>query len=409
MASFLVLTLGALFVFLAEATQKWTPKFVAPTLTPLQFLFASSPKEGKIVYTQLKNFKAIDGVAKPLVDSGLGEPCGIAFDRDRGDLYVADRLAQKIFRYGVMVKEDRDWKGHTSYELVTDGIRLTLVTGTPVEWVTVDHYGNLFFTDPSTKSINKVPAKTLNQLASGEFEAEQLVYISEKEQEAKAATQATSDLNKKGSQSLAPDEPEPKPEVLRLFEAGSSPHASEPAGLATDGIRLFWTNAKNGTHAGSAVRGAVNPNSPLTRSSGSQAATFESTVLATNIDSSFGIAKSHNMILYTGPTDVYGMMANGGPTYTFLRGLGQPRGLVWDGDNTVFVADQNSSTVWSFPVGRLIENAPKTPAMELSGAFGIALLQEGDDAFDIKASASRVAGLSLMSMLAALAMLNAAP
>ena len=36
-----------------------------------------------------------------------------------------------------------------------------------------------------------------------------------------------------------------------------------------------------------------------------------------------------------------------------------PRGLAWDGDGTIFVADQAGSMVYSFPSGRLVRAEPR--------------------------------------------------
>ena len=68
----------------------------------------------------------------------------------------------------------------------------------------------------------------------------------------------------------------------------------------------------------------------------------------------------------------------GGSAVEIATGLKEPRGLVWDRDYTVFVADQAQSAVFSFPSGRSMRNAPLTKAVEFSAAYGVALLSDED-------------------------------
>jgi len=77
--------------------------FSAPPMQPSQFLIISSPTEKKVVWTPLVNFRSSEGRAFVLVDDGLSEPKGIAFDDRRGLLYVADSGAKAIFRYTVII------------------------------------------------------------------------------------------------------------------------------------------------------------------------------------------------------------------------------------------------------------------------------------------------------------------
>merc|ERR1719162_1519939 len=78
-------------------------KFTAPRMQPSQFLIISSPKEKKVVWTKLDNFQTTEGRAFSLIDTGLSEPKGIAFDHINGYLYVADSAVKSIFRYTVLV------------------------------------------------------------------------------------------------------------------------------------------------------------------------------------------------------------------------------------------------------------------------------------------------------------------
>jgi len=67
----------------------------------------------------------------------------------------------------------------------------------------------------------------------------------------------------------------------------------------------------------------------------------------------------------------------------FATGLMSPRGLAWDGDQTLFVADEAGDTVYSFPVGRMTGDAPLAKSAQLRGAFGVAIFSSEDKAFSL--------------------------
>merc|ERR1719316_2532964 len=98
-------------------------------MTVAQFLFVSSPAEKKVCWTELNNFKSTEGRVHPLIDSGLEAPTGIALDRIRGHLYVADYAAKKIFRYGYKVRTTSDSSGGVKRSVTSTGVRLTVLQG----------------------------------------------------------------------------------------------------------------------------------------------------------------------------------------------------------------------------------------------------------------------------------------
>eukprot|EP00927_Polykrikos_kofoidii_P054562 TRINITY_DN48971_c0_g1_i1.p1 TRINITY_DN48971_c0_g1~~TRINITY_DN48971_c0_g1_i1.p1 ORF type:complete len:443 (-),score=65.44 TRINITY_DN48971_c0_g1_i1:188-1516(-) len=370
----------------AQSSSPWVPQFFAPQITPTQFLFISSPQLGKVVYTQLKNFKSLHGRTFALIDSGLEEPCGIAFDRDRGHLYVADRAQKKIFRYFVLLHQSKDRDGLTHYRMETDGIRLTILSGHDVEWVAVTRSGDVFYSDQASKDINKITSETMDMLGTGTVQAEDLLVISEKVQEAQSSSAVAATMNSDAD--IVTDAPAPQAHILSIYESAINPHVSTPAGIASDGLRLYWANKAEGKTSGSVVQGSVNPISPPVVASGNSPVPFPAKALSNVTDAAYGVAKSASMVLFSCDTGVSGGSVRGVPqsgdeVYEFAVGLSQPRGLVWDGDNTVFAADQGSNTVWSFPIGRLMNNVPITKTVEFTGAFGLALLQEGDIAFTV--------------------------
>lgn len=361
------------------------PTFYAPQLTPLQFLFISSPDQGKIVYTELRNFQSTTGRTFPLVDSGLGQPCGLAFDHKRGSLYVADRQFQKIFRYSVYV----DQSGPSAM-LATDGVQITVLENTPVQWVAVDPAGDVIYSDSVAKTINKIPANTVQLLASGEISAAQLLPISLADQQAQAKITTAQNSNSSGAaQSSASDSTLPQANILVLYEAKSNPSVVAPAGIATDGNHLYWANSAGGTSGGAAVRGEVHPRR-LIQLPGVNAPTFPSVSLTNATDSAQGVVRSNKMLFFSsnasGNGAVYGV-TEAGQSFAFVQGLSSPTGLAWDGDQTVFVADTAASTVYSFPIGRIADNMPLTRSVVFRGAMGLALLSVQDPAFQLRAGA----------------------
>merc|ERR1719161_1106819 len=342
-------------------------------LTPKQFLLVSSPMEKKICYTALEDFKATPtGAVSPLIDAGLMSPQGIAVDKVGGYLYVADMDAKKIFRYQLVVKDGK---------LMTTGVQMTVVTGKVPRWVAVDMHQNLYYSDPENGLVGKLDIGTIERIAGGEITAEELVTRQEKEEEALVAAEAATNLAAMKVPPTAP--PEPKPEMMMLYQKGANPHVARPSGIATNGVNVFWGNEMTGTSAGSVVAGETEPIAPAVATSGegqsSQA--FSSTVLATNTNKVFGVTVTHSAVVFTDAArKVYGVPISGGPVGTFTDQLEAPRGLVWDGDGTIYVADQAASAVLSFPSGKL-GAAQMTRVMTLHDAFGLALLTEEDGCF----------------------------
>jgi len=352
-------------------------------LTPKQFLLISSPMEKKVCYTQVEDFKATPtGAVSPLIDSGLMSPQGIAVDKVGGFLFVADMDAKKIFRYTLVVKDG---------VLMTTGVQLTVVTGNIPRWVAVDMNQNLYYSDPENGMVGKLDYGTMQQIASGEIKAEDLITRAEKEEEALAAAEAAANLAAKNEDIPPTAPPQPQPEKVMLYQKGANPHVHRPSGVATNGVQVFWGNEAAGIAVGSIIAGETNPVAPATASGGegqsSQA--FSSTVLAQNANKVFGVALTHNSVVYSDAArSVYGVPVGGGPVATFTDQLEAPRGLVWDGDGTMYVADQAGNVVYSFPSGKLAATQTSR-VVDLHDAFGLALLGENDPGFQADAAKSQ--------------------
>eukprot|EP00928_Gymnodinium_smaydae_P079858 TRINITY_DN63690_c0_g1_i1.p1 TRINITY_DN63690_c0_g1~~TRINITY_DN63690_c0_g1_i1.p1 ORF type:complete len:514 (-),score=61.14 TRINITY_DN63690_c0_g1_i1:18-1451(-) len=360
---------------------EWSPEFYAPQLTPEMFLIISSPTLKKIVYTSLKNFKSKYGRTFVLIDSGLSEPTGIAVDHNRGHLYVADKAAKAIFRYTLKVSKLTDRDGRSGYALSTDSSRITMIKGHGVEWLAVDPSGALIFSSEDTKDVKKVEPQVLGRISDGSIEPDALTPVSEKELEAMSSASAADAQEGSTSRSTDSDALE-KNNIFSLYEYGTNPKVAMPGGVATDGVRLYFSNQVQGQRAGSVVAGEVSPKAPPGLANSSDPMLFPAVALSNATSSSYGVAKTSSLIVWTSSGvdggKVYAATQDGGNAVALASGLGDPRGIVWDSDNTVYVADTSGGTVWSMPSGRLMDSVPVTKSVEFEGAFGVALLMQSD-------------------------------
>lgn len=364
--------------------------------TPEQILFASSPKEGKIVYAILEHFEAVGGRTFPLVDAGLMAPMGIALDRTRGYLYVCDFDARKLYQYKLRIKP-----GGKRTEVLTDGDRVEVMTNIKTRWCTVTQNGDLLFSNEDTNAINKIKFVTIQRLRTGEIHTGDLVVQTQQiQQEMEAAKLAAEQQIAQGVAGVTmPVEP---PYIYALYDAGSCADISQPSGMYTDGVNIFWGNYGNGEAKGSVVQGKVDPEKALADASASN----PSKKLAVNTNTVRGVVKTHKSLVYADETNkVYSVSLSGGPVYTMTDTLDTPRGLVWDGDNTIYVADSQAGRIWSFPSGRLSNNQPLLTTVDLFDAFGLALLTEKDAAYS-KARAAR--GSAACAVAVALLLLGSA-
>lgn len=381
-------------------------------LMATQIMFVSSPTSRKVVYTELRDFKSASGITYPLVDSGLAEPCGLAVDRRRGDLYVADRGQKMIFRYTLLAHQAQDGR----YQLQTDGTRVTIVQNRSVEWIALDQNGTLFFTDSSTNSVNKVTKEVLDRLLIGDYTAEdlQVVLASEHAASSQLLQLNSSSRNEKTASAVELYTDTAKPRILSMYEGSANPQVSSPSGVVADGPRLFWANGANGTRAGTLVQGQATLWAPASLAAKGLASEFPTAKVADSADRAYGIAKTNTLLFFTGQSSltgrdaVFGVDQYGGPVFNVAPGLSKPRGLAWDGDNTVYVADEGKDYVWSMPAGRLVASAPVSKAVEFPGAFGVALISRSDPGFMLMTGASALAAALAPALQLALAALAAA-
>lgn len=323
---------------------------------PPQLLIMSSPLERKVSYAQVVNFQAVGQVVHPLVDSGLGQPHGIAYHGASHSLYVADYGLKKIWRYGLEIRPCITGGGAAcaglEYEIVVKETQKAVVTDVMAIWVAVDEGGNLYFTEAEKSSVSRLSADVLQKMAAGYLQAENLAHVTFAEVAAGA----------------------PKDAIVQLYGATDSPLAMAPAGITMDGAsNLYWASA--GESGGAVARGSTQPR-------GGENNTMPAPIQigGMHLPAPSGVALAACMTLVAGQdtTSVFGL-CNGAPqTVVLADNFKIPRGIVWDGDNTAYIADFGASAVFSLPVGICRGGGVKRQAVSLRGVYGLAFIKLTD-------------------------------
>lgn len=340
-------------------------------LTSPSILLITSPMEMKVCYVQVSSFRAIGGAVQPLIDSGLMAPYGIAYDAEDQSIFVTDVSARKIFYYKLNIERVSDFA--YPYKITTSGERKEIRDNVNSKWVSV-YAGELYYSDEEARTINKISKHTIGRLVTGQITPADLISQGETTGEALAESSASVNLAAAGH-SASSDDPLQMPVVVTLYEASANPNVGVPGGLVADGVNLFWVNAGEGTEKGTLVQGEMHPVAPANLDGGSSAGHFETVALANNSAVAYGVAETYNMLVYTsGSTEVYGISRSGGSSITMTRSMEQARGVVWDGDGTVYVADQAASTIYSLPCGRMSENVPIDRTVDFHDAYGLAIV-----------------------------------
>lgn len=251
-------------------------------------MIVSTPLRSRISY-MLVDAKGRLGRELPLISSGLLHPQGIAVDQKQNRLLVADPDTRRIFGYPLRTSgrfNDALYVGEA--RLVADDVE--------ARWVDVDGSGNIWFSDEPANQLLRISA---DKALRGDV----------------------------------------RPEVVYDGQAMSA--VSGPGGLALDGFHTYWVNKHIGSVVGSLVRASEAPDM-ANEASAVQA-------MASNTDKSYGICLGMSSIFYTQPNRVlYGVKKTGGAPVTISEKLTNPRGCVWDGDGTVYIADRGANAIYSF-------------------------------------------------------------
>jgi sugar lactone lactonase YvrE len=276
---------------------------------PTRYLIVSAPKLAKIEY-----FTLPDTTPNPLIDTGLRSPQGLAEDRKRRVLYVADPDLRKVLSYELTVKEGT---------LLVEGQPTVAAQNVEARWVAVDGQGDLFFTDEAANVIMRV---------------------------------SSADVNAGNAHPVV------------VYSGAQTPEVNRPGGVAVDNFNVFWSNKAVGTQVGSVVKGDEEPQT---------AKKHVLAKIAENANKVYGVCLSQNNVFYTDTQKfLFGVKKSGGAIATVSDGLLGPRGCTWDGESTVFVADKAAGAIYSFP-GNMPNLSPARLSKFASydDAFGLAVVQ----------------------------------
>jgi len=278
-----------------------------------KFLVISAPKLSKVVYYILTPPARF---ARPLISRDLETPRGVAVDSKRLNLFVCDPAATRIYWYKLIVTPIGGGR------LETDKRQKIAVNNVEARWVTTDTAGNIFFTN---ERDNLIQWKSYDEFARG------------------------------------------NPMARTLYDGKAVSAVSSPGGIATDGFSLLWTNKAVGTEFGSVVKGFVK----IPEAGVSEAVS----PIADNALKVYGVCLAGNNVFYTEENKIYGVKKTGGAVGVVSDTLKQPRGCTFDGDGTVFVADQKGNAVYSMPANLdSVHPEPLEKVLDFADSFGLALV-----------------------------------
>lgn len=281
---------------------------VAAYERPLQFIVASSPGTSNVYWAPLPSFHdltlpteerslpaaevLIDGAASKCVsficdensDKGLQTPEGLALYQQgggAGSLYVSDPEPGNIYRYKVHVK----WGGRLSagsQELIADNLK------GEARWLSVDGYGNLFYTLNEAGKIRMISVDALN-----------------------------GDAPMKGKTLYA----------KKTFSA-----VAGPAGIAVDNMNIFWANLQGDTKSGTVVKASA---SKIQQPTGVTVTDAMYKALARDV------CLAKDVIFITGETNtLFAVKTTGGDLVEISQKLNEPKGCVYDQEATLYVAEK---------------------------------------------------------------------
>lgn len=314
---------------------------VAEAAKSRRYLIASFPNMKQVAYCQLP-----DNVWRPLVLGSVASPKGVVVDPTNARLFVSDPPSATIWLYNLVVRPDG--------KLMTTGEQFVAVEGYVAQWMSVDAVGDLYF---SGKKAN---------------DTDDSIYRHD----------ASKILN---GQTLAPFQ------VYSRSNSGSpTPKAWSPSGIAVDSFSVYWGNQDGGLEHGGVVRG---PRQNIARLPGSGGATAVTAMSSAN-DKVLGMAITTYNLYYLTPQGVYGLpkdevvditdptvglvappptqpqngqkaMGDGGEAFS-------PRGLAYDGDNTMYFSENKQGIVYAVPAADLNRH-DLVKFVDAPGVFGVAV------------------------------------
>jgi len=265
-------------------------------------------------------------------------------------LYVSDTAARCIYVYTVRL---------SAYNGPQASGQRRVQRGVVATGLAVDGFGNLFYTT-GTGDVKGIPAAALA-----------------------AATAAS---------------PEPDPVVLYASGAGGVGGAAvaSPAGIASDGFHLYWANTGGDDRTGTVIKATDTlANGDSANATPQAIARPEFRAIAAVSETLCSVATNvclaRDNVYFTGDSpSLLAVKTHGGTIAEVAHGFLEPKGCIYDMENTLYMADTAANTIYSLPATfaslRAVRHAR---AIEATAPAGLAIV--GFEALS-RSEAVRVAG-----------------
>jgi len=121
-----------------------------------------------------------------------------------------------------------------------------------------------------------------------------------------------------------------------LYSSDSFDTVSGPSGIAADGFHVFWANEAGGGSSGSVTSAPVTPGTPAS--------------IAGNGAGALGVCLARRNVYYTAESrSLFAVKQSGGSIAEVSQNFKKPRGCAYDGESSLYVADEEANAVYSIP------------------------------------------------------------
>lgn len=299
-----------------------------------------------------------------MIDAGLQAPSGLAYHESSRSLFVADPGLRQILHFRIRVTQCTGegcapvTGDGPAFKLEVEGSRHVVVDDVDSEWVAVDSEGNVYFSDQEEDTINRVDAEVLAEETEPGLSQDTLAHATTAD--IKALTHSGEDDFTDASG------------VTTLYHISTNGSDSKPTGISIVGDRVIWA-IDGGDGTGSIEEGSLDGWDP-DQDSG-EAGTV---VLVNGTAALAGVTATDQLVLFAGSGNhTSGVPRQGGVAKIVTESIKSPRAMVWDGDNTVFVADSEGNAILSVPCGALPSLAlPAEFIAMVHQPFGLAIVRD---------------------------------
>lgn len=316
---------------------------VAGLRVGVRFILISSPSTSSIYYATLPTASEQALSAKERVPrgvsvliSGLQEPQSIALFEGSAQLgatlYVADTKAQAV--YGFILRR-------IAFDFLTVGAQMTVLQGVTASGLAADGFGNLVVSTDKGE-IGMIHVEELFDLMN-----------------ARSGGNGTTLVPFAGNGDKA------------ASGAGGGAALKQPAGLAADGFFVYVANSGGDATSGTILKGPQFKEANSTGLAAIAANTDVSEATAVNL------CLARDNVFFTGNTNsLYAVKTGGGSIVEVANGFKEPRGVAYDEESTVFVADEGRDLVFSLPgnFGSLRTFNDTAQVYSVKGPSGLAIL-----------------------------------